>query len=251
MINSHIQMPKCVLKRFEDQNHRLFYYDVKKCIIGSNGHAGSLNTGFGFYSHNAEEFLNTNIEKPFSNLFENIDEIGINPPKGHINSQFDYTAKRFVYALLARNPNSVDRIKKYPFLTDILSSQQSRDAGMILGFAAEIDRDFLAPYGTTIAINTTEIPFVLPTCGVYYMKLWGSEHIFLPVSPQKAIIFVEEKRKDVIIHDGIVHPYSFDDIHEVRMCNMGALSTQCRYANGYVVSPSKEPLEHALRGSNQ
>jgi len=31
-VDSHIQMPKCVLKRFEDKAHRFCYYDVDKKI---------------------------------------------------------------------------------------------------------------------------------------------------------------------------------------------------------------------------
>lgn len=71
-------------------------------------------------------------------------------------SHFDYVAKRFVYALLARNPNAIDRIKKDPLINELFSSQQTRDLGMTMGFAAEMERDFLSNYGTTIAINSKQ-----------------------------------------------------------------------------------------------
>ena len=90
LIDSHIQMPKSVLKRFEDKNHRFYYFDVKGGFIGNNGHSGKINTKQGFYSKEAEEFLNKNIEKPFSELFEVIDGISIDPPQGHIDAAFDY-----------------------------------------------------------------------------------------------------------------------------------------------------------------
>lgn len=245
-INSHIQMPESVLKRFEYQHHQFYYYDVTKGFIGNHGHANSTNTQRDFYSRDIEEFLGANVETPFGDALKIVDEISIEPPRGHIDSVFDYTAKRFVYALVARNPDNIGRIEEFPFLTDFLSERDSRDAGMMLGFAAETERELLAGYGTTIAVNLTEMPFILPTCGVYYIRLREFEHIVLPVSPKRAIIFVEERGKDAIIHDGIVHPYRIDDVCDVQVFNKAALSTQCRYGNGYVVSPDKGALENAL-----
>ena len=65
-INSHIQMPKSALKQFEDKHHKYFYYDVEKEIIGNNGHVGSTNTSFNYYSREIEQFFNSNFEKPYS-----------------------------------------------------------------------------------------------------------------------------------------------------------------------------------------
>ena len=245
-INSHIQMPESVLKRFENSHHQYYYYDVSKQFIGNHGHAGNTNTQRGFYSIDTEAFLSANIEKPFGDLMKTIDEINVDPPQGHIDAAFDYTAKRFVYALVARNPDNIERIKDYPFLTEILTECEARDAGMMSGFAAEVERDFLAGFGTTVAVNTTEVPFILPTCGAYYVQMRGIMHIALPVTPQKAIVFEGERGADAIIHAGIVHPYRVDDISAVQVFNEAAFSAQCRYGNGYVVSPDKTALTRAL-----
>ena len=245
--NSHIQMPKCVLKRFENQHHQYYYYDVEKDSIGNHGHATTINTEQGFYSKEAEMLLSANIEKPFSEVCRRIDKIDINPPRGHIDAQFDYFAKRFIYALFARNPDSIDRINRFPFFSAFLSSQQLHDIGMMLGLAAEQERDFLAGYGTTVAVNATEVPFILPTCGAYSIHMLGFEHIIMPVSPKKAIAFIEPNGKDSIIHDGIVNPYRIDIEHDIHALNIGAFSTQRSYGNGYVVSPRRDALEDAFR----
>ncbi len=89
LINSHIQMPESALKRFENQHHQYYYYDVEGQFIGNHGHASSTNTQHGFYSRDVEEFLNANIETPFSNLMKTVDEIHIDPPQGHIDAVFD------------------------------------------------------------------------------------------------------------------------------------------------------------------
>ena len=244
-IKSHIQMPKSMLKRFEGQHHQFYYYDVKKGIIGTRGHASDTNTQQGFYSKDEESFLNRNIETPFNNLFKAIDEISINPPHGHINSEFDYTAKRFVYALIARNPDNIIRVNDYLGISKQFCEQQTHDLGMEIGLAAENKRDFLAKYGTTVVVNTTDSPFILPTCGAYYLEILGFEHVVLPVSPQKAIAFIEEEGKSTIIHDGMVDLYEINNIQEVEEFNKSAFFAQCNYGNGFVVSSDKAALEKA------
>ena len=67
-VKSHIQMPKCILKKFQNRNNRLFYYDVKENHIGKNGSANSINTEKGYYSKDTERYLQEKIETPFSKL---------------------------------------------------------------------------------------------------------------------------------------------------------------------------------------
>ena len=250
-IDSHIQMPKSLLKRFENQHHRFYYYDVKKRVIGTNGHAGSTNTESDYYSKDVESFLNANFEKPFSDLYKSIDQISIDPLRGNIDSQFDYVAKRFVYALVARGPEAIDRIKQYSLINELFSSQQKHDLGMMLGLAAEAERDFLSTYGTTIAFNATDVPFILPTCGVYLLELFETVHLVLPVSPTKALVFVEESGKGNVVADGVFHPYLIEDEVDVAQFNIAAFSTQCRNGNGFVVSPDKSALENAQTEVNR
>jgi hypothetical protein len=242
VVDSHIQMPKCMLKRFENEHHSFFYYDVEKSYFGHSGHARSLNTKKGFFSFDAEQFLNDNYEKPFAELLKTVDAITIDPPGGNIDSVFDYRAKRFVNALIARNPAFIERIRKCSGLSKMLSDQQLNDLGVVIGLAAEEESGLLEEYGTTIAVNLSSTPLVLPICGAYIVALNGFEHIFLPVSPQRAIVFIEAKGKGSIISNGIVHPYALEDEIIIDELNRAAFSTQCKYGNGYVVSPQKTPL---------
>ena len=69
-VDSHIQMPRFLLARFENECHSFFYYDVKKGFIGSNGHAKSMNTEHGYYPDEVEKLLSDEIEKPFSQVLK-------------------------------------------------------------------------------------------------------------------------------------------------------------------------------------
>ena len=48
-VNSHIQMPKLLLRRFHNDKTRFCYYDVKGRFIGTKGTAESTNTEFGYW----------------------------------------------------------------------------------------------------------------------------------------------------------------------------------------------------------
>ena len=72
-VDSHIQMPRFLLARFENEQHKFFYYDVKKRFIGTNGHAKSTNTEYGYYPNEIEELLNNELEQPFSRILQFID----------------------------------------------------------------------------------------------------------------------------------------------------------------------------------
>ncbi len=101
-INSHIQMPKCILKRFEDANHRFCYYDVEKNIIGTGGHAKSLNTQIGYYSLYMEEFFNNNVERPLSDFLKEIDTIDFDKDAILIPTHQKDVICTFIYSLVAR-----------------------------------------------------------------------------------------------------------------------------------------------------
>ena len=86
---------------------------------------------------------------------------------------------------------------------------------------------------------------MLPTCGVYYLKIRAYFHAILPVSPEKAIAFIEEKGKESIISNGIVHVYSIEQEKDITLFNNVAFRTQVEYGVGFIVCPEREPLENA------
>ena len=69
MINSHILIPKVILKHFALQGGSLFYYDIKSGEV-KRGYAATLNTQKGYYSSEVEKFLSANIESPMGKIIE-------------------------------------------------------------------------------------------------------------------------------------------------------------------------------------
>ena len=59
-MDSHIQMPKFMLRRFENEQHELLYYDVETNVI-AKGFPKSINTEEDYYSDVMESILNREI----------------------------------------------------------------------------------------------------------------------------------------------------------------------------------------------
>lgn len=242
-MNSHIQMPKCVLKRFENQNHSFYYYDVNKGVIGTNGHAKTTNTQFGYYSEKVEKYLNDNIEAPFSTVLQFVENTDFDDLGFVISPEFQYNVKSFVYALIARDPSITSKVDKYSAFWHLLSQQDQHNYAAIQGINLAQESGFFDSFIVTFSVNKTKKPFVLPMCGIYSYKLRDAIHVNLPVSPQIAITLVEPKGMPGLINDNIVAMYAVEEEIIVDRLNGWAFRTQCNASWGYVVSPEKTILE--------
>lgn len=245
-VNSHIQMPKCVLKRFENQNHSFYYYDANKGVLGTNGHAKTINTQFGYYSEEVEKYLNDNIEAPFAKVLHFVDNTDFDELGFVISPEFQYNVKSFVYALIARDPSITSKVDKYSIFWHLLSVQDQHNFAAVQGINLAQESGFFDPFIVTFSVNKTNKPFVLPMCGIYSYKLRDAIHINFPVSPQIAITLVEPKDIQSILNKDIVSMYEITDELIVDRMNGLAFRTQCNAGWGYVVSPEKTVLEELL-----
>lgn len=244
-------MPKGILKRFEDTDkHSYYYYDVEKRIIGTRGYAKSTNTQEDFYSDIVEKYLKQDFEDVFFPCLKIIDEISVDPPRGILNEEFDYSVKRFVSALIARDPTNIDWIRDHYQLSFQWEDQQYHDYAMLVRLTAELEANMLHDWGVTIAINNTSTPFILPVCGIYYVELHGIKHILFPVSPKRSVVLVEPHGKERVIKDGIVHPYLLESTDFVNLINASAVYAQVQHKKGWVVSPTIEAIENAVNWKN-
>lgn len=249
-INSHIQMPRCVLKRFEDEYHRFFYYDVSKNIIGSNGHAKTTNTQSGYYSDKAEQYLSDDIEAPFSKVLQFVDRTDFDAPVFQVDNNFSTNVKSFVYALLARDPKLLSQINSNSMFYQFLPKQSQHDFAAVEGIRLARENGFFDAYNVTFSINKTIKPFLLPICGIYSYKIKDVIHINLPITPQIAITLVAPKEVPALIKDNIISMYLIEEELILKRLNGFAFKTQCNTGWGYVISPEKNVLEELAFDKN-
>ena len=243
VVNSHVQMPKSVLKRFE-KGGKLFYYDVENGFIGNNGHAKSINTESGYYSQEIEDYLRDTVEAPFGNLLKSIDEINLEADS-FISSDFDETVKIFAYALLSRSPMMLTSIDKASVFFQFMNKQDRHDYAAQAGIELAKQQNILNKFISTIAINRSSTPLILPICGLYTIRISHADCIVIPVSPETAVVLVPKKSGLNIIRGREILFLMFVEDSAIQRLNRTAFRTQVQYNYGCVVSPSKFALEQS------
>lgn len=245
-VQSHIQMPKCVLKRFENESKRFYYYDVKKGIIGDDGHAKSINTELGYFSQETENYLSNYVEKPFFELLRQIDKIDFDSLPFSVPPETDTLVKRFVYALISRSPLMIDAVNESSLFYQFLPTQNQHDVAAEGGIELAEKLNVFGDYFVTFTLNRTLIPFILPMCGLYNFKFSGIDTVFLPISPQICITLVKNDGSDLFIKDGVRKMLLVADGSQATWFNKRAFLAQKKTGHGYVVSPDKSALELCL-----
>jgi len=242
-INSHIQMPKCILKKFEDDNHHIYYYDVKTYKIGRST-PKSWNTEFGYYDEGMEEFFSKNIETPFSKVVKYIEENIDNNPF-ELKSTYVNDVKCYFNSLFARSPKMYQEAKKSFILPQFFTEQYNHRLAVISALN-EIEKDkFFDNYFVSFMKNETDIPFVLPIMGmyIYAMKGTGEQRIVLPLTPKIAIILIDKRfKKNYVDANGKIFRLVITDKNIVDNHNCYAIKHQIGLGYGSVISNSKQVL---------
>ena len=241
-IQSHIQMPKLLLKRFSYSDEGFHYYlDVLQGYIG-RGHFRSTNTEKGYYSETMEEILNESIETPFSRILQMLDGIDFDSGTFNLDLKFEEATKLFLYALLARNPKMIDKGMDESIFLQFLCEQDQHDLMVLSGVDEAGKMRLFDKYIITFTINKSNVPFVLPISGLYYYSIDGVEHINLPIGPNLAITLVDKDHADKILQDGVVKIYIINEDRHVNKINSFAYRSQCKMGYGRIISNNKEAL---------
>lgn len=104
-MDSHIQMPKCVLKQFAIKTGanqgKIYYYnfDNKKICLGC---PKTLNTEKDYYSNEAEYFLSAEIETPLGQIIKQLKDSLFENKGFRLNRGFINTILNYLYALFAK-----------------------------------------------------------------------------------------------------------------------------------------------------
>ena len=246
-VQSHIQMPKLLLKRFHNKYNHFCYYDVMNKYIGTNGSANSMNTEYGYYSLSTEHYLRDNIETPFGNILAYIERMDFNQDTFSISSNFNKITRDFIYALMARDPVMLQSMQDGSVFAQFLPARDQHDYAAVNGVAIARKSEMFSDYILTFMINRTGIPFVLPIGGLYNYALNGHSVINLPISPQIALCLVHNGYADRLIYDsGVVSMFSIELPDMIMRMNDFAFISQKQRNWGYVVSPERAELDRLI-----
>ena len=247
-IQSHIQMPKLLLKRFHNESNRFCYYDVKRGFIGTKGTAESTNTELGYYFVATEHYLRDTIETPFGKILAYIDKVDFDQEYFHITSDFEQSTRNFIYALMARDPVMINEMNEHSIFSQFLPAQSRHDFAARNGIAIAKQNKVFADYILTFMVNRTEIPFVLPLEGLYDYRLNGHSIINLPISPTIAICLIHESYAERLIHeDGTVSMFMVEFPDVIMRMNTWAFNSQRKRNWGCVICPQRDELDRLMK----
>lgn len=244
LVDSHIQMPKLLLKRFHNEYNRFFYYDIKGGFVGSKGTAKSMNTKYGYYSASTEHFLRDRIETPFGRILSYIEHLDFEQDRFCMTEDFEQVTKNFMYAIIARDPLVVSKMGEQGVFLQFLPVRALHDLAVRNGIAIAKEKNIFREYVLTFMVNRTDVPLVLPLAGLYDYGLNGHTIINLPISPEIALCLAHKDYAKHLIHDdGIISMFLVDRPEQLKKMNECAFLAQQKRKWGCVVCPQREELD--------
>lgn len=250
-INSHIQMPKAMFKRFENTQHCLCYYSVKDDAVRNEGHARTLYTEDDYFSEYGEKYLNHNYENPFQRVLQYIDEFDFEHSTTSFPPEKEKNIRNFMYSLIARSPGFLSEGRKTSVSFRQTDEQAQHDKAAIYGTRVGQELDILKYYKTTLVENESSTVFVLPTCGIYSVQYKGTMLILLPISPIRAIALIDNSL--IGLSDNTIHMplFSVSDETVIEIFNKVAFRIQCNEKEGFVVANEETVLVHLKEQYNR
>lgn len=243
-IDSHIQIPKGVLKHFSEPSGRVFYLDVETGKIGLAG-AGVLGTEHGYYSNEQEAYLNKEVESPLTSLAAKVRAFS-KKDKGTLTlrKSEEIVLKKYITAAMARSKLSLDAFLSASITADLCTDQQNHDdivlfSTMKNGGVAEIfENHFLV-----VLINKTEENLVVPRNCFYALASNGFECIVAPISPKCALCLFPPEYADNYSLSEDYRLCHVDNTEDIELMNKRALMYEYMYNKTFVASATRKELE--------
>lgn len=236
--NSHIQIPKLILKNFHNEKNELYYYDFLEQKI-KKGHAKTFYTGKGYYSECVETYLDKSVETHLGVLVDFLKKTnfqnGDKPP-----DDYEDVAYKYLYSLISRAPVLVEKVNENSVFFQFLSKTEQHSCVAHDTLEMAKGKGLLREYKVAFLINHTTEQFVLPVGGaVQYCE----EALLCPISPWRGIVF---NKKIKARKDQEILFFEISTVDEVININMEAIRQEQRRNKKYIVASEAEILKKLL-----
>ncbi len=244
-MKSHIQITKGLLKRFSSKAYnedkkpigQYSYYlelDTNKIKYESINDIGSEKD---YYTKEIEQFLNTNIEKPFGEVASKVRDFERRKIETlSISEEGQNTILEFFNYSLIRSDKVLEEVNKHSIAALLLGGLKKE---ALFGLTPNFFKDMKV----NILLNRTKINFVIPKNCFYAVTSNNKELTYvLPFTPRIAFILLSAEDANGYIRDGKKY---YSEVHEqktVEKMNIMAYETEKQTDNGFIVSQTKEEL---------
>jgi hypothetical protein len=245
-IDSHIQMPKCVLKNFVNEYQSFYYYDIADSKIKMS-RPKSLNVQNGYYSSQVEHTLQQLVESPFGNILKYVKENNFSEPVD-MPRNFENIVLTYFHSLIARAPHMYKMIEKntvYVQFSSDLTETNKHDLAVKLVLGKAKNNSPFKDYIVTMLVNKTGVPLLLPMSGMYSC----GDFICSPISQSKAIVLVKKYSHlcNELIEGDLCKVLLVENESVLHKMNRFAIQAEVSYNRQYVVSVDKALLENYLK----
>lgn len=235
--NSHIQMPRLILKNFHNEKNELYYFDFSERTI-RRGHAKTFYAEQGYYSEFVEKYLDKKVEARLGVLVDFLKKTnfqnGDNPP-----TDYEEVASTYLYSLISRAPEFVEEMKHNSSFFQLLSIVDQHDIAAHDALVMAKERHILGEYKVAFLINNTTEQFVLPAGGIVQ---YGTR-LVCPISPWRGIVF---DKHIVTKSEAEIRLFEFQTVNEIVDINTEAVRQEQVRNKKYVVASEKEVLRNLL-----
>lgn len=248
MQNSHIQIPKCLLKRFENENHELFYFDNNDYTEAApikKGHAKTLNTEYGYYSSDVEKVLNTNIETPLGRVLTAINNCDFNAKNIILPTDSEIIIRNYAYSLLCRSAQILETLKNesISFRLFIKDGQQQHDIAVIEGMQSAFNIGYFRDWHLAFVLNDTTKPFILPLYGVFSFNDGNRIYLHIPLTPKISASLICGNKYENYMANKCIPIIRIADEKQIFIINQIGCRYELLHNRGVCISSDKEYLK--------
>lgn len=240
-INSHVQIPRCILKQFEDDKHMLYWYDCSDGRI-KRGHAKTINTIKGYYPEELERYLSEHIEHPIAHVIQTLKSMDNMHPLLAMSDEMKQAIWRYFYAVIQRARNVHTKIEKEAKFLQLFPDDIKRKNAIVWGIEDACYFNLFRGWVINISINTTNEPFVLPLCGFYTFAIQDFNTINIPLTPTYAITLVPVEYMLRYTANGKIKMFSIDDPALAKYLNQRAIKAELESNNVGIVAATRASL---------
>lgn len=256
-IDSHIQVPKGIIKFFESkdqaESHYLWNYDVKTKKI-KKSHPKTLNVEHGYYSAETEKYLDNQIEDPYIKVVKKLSCYfdSHSDDENFMLNQSDLveTVRNYAYALIQRHPVYQEQLSSENEILGLLNKQTQRYFIVNKGIEYLKQYGKFNDFGFTLLLNNTDIPFVLTMSGMTAFK--ESKYgiiLLISATPKISFLFIQNKDELILKSENdrtLVRMFDLQK-NEVDFIDNKLFLRQLNCNYGFVASPSRDILEEMIK----
>lgn len=240
-MNSHILIPKCVLKKFVNDKQYYFKYDIITDKI-TKAYPKTTNTAPDYFSPKMEKDLSEKIERPLTQLYKYYENFDFDCTESYLDEDTKIIALNYARSLITRNPSFFDFTKNNAIYIQFMSEQNQHDLVVDYSMDSRICGDLFQNIDVSFIINKTQTPFILISNGYYPFILNCEKYVHIPLSTHFGIILKQKDLSDkiplFILNEG--YDKIIDNLNKV------AFSTQKKEQTGFIISNRRECVEHFI-----